>query len=106
MPPLAFVCHTNLLQDTSKVVQMMKRSNMFKFTSLEDMQAKILEIPYKDKDLSMVLLLPNEIDGLQQVKPCIYNLSIAPFPCSTMLVWAVYGSGAHSPWVMSDGLQE
>ncbi|XP_059562288.1 serpin B3 [Myotis daubentonii] len=57
-----------LNKDTSKVVQMMKQSNMFKFTSLEDMQAKILEIPYKDKDLSMVLLLPNEIDGLQQLE--------------------------------------
>lgn len=64
------------------------------------MQAKILEIPYKGRDLSMVLLLPNEIDGLQQVKPPIL-LSSAQFPCSTTLVWAVYGSGAHSPWVMS-----
>ncbi|XP_070276525.1 serpin B3 [Myotis yumanensis] len=57
-----------LNKDTSKVVQMMKQSHMFKFASLEDMQAKILEIPYKDKDLSMVLLLPNEIDGLQQLE--------------------------------------
>ncbi|XP_008158883.1 serpin B3 [Eptesicus fuscus] len=57
-----------LNKDTSKFVQMMKQSNMFKFTSLEDMQAKILEIPYKGKDLSMVLLLPNEIDGLQQLE--------------------------------------
>ncbi|XP_006087257.1 serpin B3 isoform X1 [Myotis lucifugus] len=57
-----------LNKDTSKVVQMMKQRNMFKFASLEDMQAKILEIPYKDKDLSMVLLLPNEIDGLQQLE--------------------------------------
>ncbi|XP_005868773.1 PREDICTED: serpin B3, partial [Myotis brandtii] len=57
-----------LNKDTSKLVQMMKQSNMFKFASLEDMQAKILEIPYKDKDLSMVLLLPNEIDGLQQLE--------------------------------------
>ncbi|XP_036274192.1 serpin B3 [Pipistrellus kuhlii] len=57
-----------LNKDTSKFVQMMEQRDKFKFTSLEDMQAKILEIPYKGKDLSMVLLLPNEIDGLQQLE--------------------------------------
>ncbi|XP_032278480.1 serpin B4-like [Phoca vitulina] len=57
-----------LNKDTSKCVQMMKQSNVFKFTSLEDMQAKILEIPYKGKDLSMILLLPDEVDGLQKLE--------------------------------------
>ncbi|XP_026351735.1 serpin B4-like isoform X2 [Ursus maritimus] len=32
------------------------------------MQAKILEIPYKGKDLSMILLLPDEVDGLQKLE--------------------------------------
>ena len=58
----------NLLQDTSKSVQMMKQTNHFNFTSLEDMQVKILEIPYKGEELSMMVLLPNELDGLQKVK--------------------------------------
>uniref|UniRef100_A0A8C8XI75 Serpin family B member 3 n=1 Tax=Panthera leo TaxID=9689 RepID=A0A8C8XI75_PANLE len=49
-----------LNKDTSKPVQMMKQSSVFNFTSLEDVQAKILEMPYKGKDLSMMLLLPNE----------------------------------------------
>lgn len=57
-----------LLQDTSKPVQMMKQTDLFNFTSLEDMQVKILEIPYKGQELSMFLLLPNDVDGLQQVK--------------------------------------
>uniref|UniRef100_A0A8C7B059 Serpin domain-containing protein n=1 Tax=Neovison vison TaxID=452646 RepID=A0A8C7B059_NEOVI len=57
-----------LNKDTSKPVQMMKQVNVFKFTSLEDIKAKILEIPYKGKDLSMVLLLPDDVDGLQKVK--------------------------------------
>ncbi|XP_073754066.1 serpin B4-like isoform X3 [Callorhinus ursinus] len=34
----------------------------------KDMQAKILEIPYKGKDLSMILLLPDEVDGLQKLE--------------------------------------
>uniref|UniRef100_A0A8C7B816 Serpin domain-containing protein n=1 Tax=Neovison vison TaxID=452646 RepID=A0A8C7B816_NEOVI len=54
--------------DTSKPVQMMKQVNVFKFTSLEDIKAKILEIPYKGKDLSMVLLLPDDVDGLQKLE--------------------------------------
>ncbi|XP_045881661.1 serpin B3 isoform X2 [Meles meles] len=34
----------------------------------KDIQAKILEIPYKGKDLSMILLLPDEVDGLQKLE--------------------------------------
>lgn len=67
--------HTNLLQDTSKSVQMMKQTSRFNFVSLENVQAKILEIPYKGKELSMMVLLPNEVDGLQEVKPGIYSAS-------------------------------
>uniref|UniRef100_A0A8C5UUU0 Serpin domain-containing protein n=1 Tax=Microcebus murinus TaxID=30608 RepID=A0A8C5UUU0_MICMU len=33
-----------------------------------DVQAKVLEIPYKGEDLSMIVLLPNEIDGLQKLE--------------------------------------
>uniref|UniRef100_A0A8C6ATZ1 Serpin B3-like n=1 Tax=Monodon monoceros TaxID=40151 RepID=A0A8C6ATZ1_MONMO len=33
-----------------------------------DMQVKILEIPYKGQELSMFLLLPNDVDGLQQLE--------------------------------------
>nr|XP_020030290.1 serpin B4-like [Castor canadensis] len=52
----------------SKPVQMMSQTNHFKFAFLEDVQAKILEIPYKGKDLSMTVLLPNEVDGLQKLE--------------------------------------
>ncbi|XP_012874379.1 PREDICTED: serpin B4-like isoform X2 [Dipodomys ordii] len=31
-------------------------------------QAKILEIPYKGNELSMIVLLPNEVDGLQKLQ--------------------------------------
>ncbi|XP_016078979.1 PREDICTED: serpin B3-like [Miniopterus natalensis] len=57
-----------LNKDTSKSVQMMQQSHKFNFTSLEDVQASILEIPYKGEELSMLVLLPNEIDGLQQLE--------------------------------------
>ncbi|XP_058412585.1 serpin B4-like isoform X1 [Diceros bicornis minor] len=57
-----------LNKDTSKSVQMMRQTSSFNFAALEDMQAKILEIPYKGKDLSMMLLLPNEVDGLKKLE--------------------------------------
>ena len=63
----------NLLQDTSKPVQMMKQTSHFNFVSLEDVQAKILEIPYKGGELSMLVLLPSEVDGLQEVRPGLYR---------------------------------
>uniref|UniRef100_A0A8C6CID2 Serpin domain-containing protein n=1 Tax=Moschus moschiferus TaxID=68415 RepID=A0A8C6CID2_MOSMO len=57
-----------LNKDTSKPVQMMKQTSHFNFVSLEDVRAKILEIPYKGEELSMVVLLPREVDGLQEVE--------------------------------------
>ncbi|XP_061256391.1 serpin B4-like [Bos javanicus] len=57
-----------LNKDTSKPVQMMKQTNHFNFVSLEDVQAKILEIPYTGGELSMMVLLPDEVDGLQEVE--------------------------------------
>ncbi|XP_027816682.2 serpin B3-like isoform X1 [Ovis aries] len=57
-----------LNKDTSKPVQMMKQTSHFNFVSLEDVQAKILEIPYKGGELSMLVLLPSEADGLQELE--------------------------------------
>ncbi|XP_060986882.1 serpin B3-like isoform X2 [Dama dama] len=39
-----------------------------KFWLNKDVQAKILEIPYKGDELSMMVLLPNEVDGLQELE--------------------------------------
>ncbi|XP_021494417.1 serpin B4-like [Meriones unguiculatus] len=57
-----------LNKNTNKSVQMMTQKNDFNFNSLEDVQAKIVEIPYKGKGLSMFVLLPNEIDGLKKLE--------------------------------------
>uniref|UniRef100_A0A8C6AU25 Serpin B3-like n=1 Tax=Monodon monoceros TaxID=40151 RepID=A0A8C6AU25_MONMO len=65
-----------LNKDTSRPVQVMKQTNLFNCMSPEDMQVKILEIPYKGQELSMFLLLPNDVDGLQQVKADIYTYKL------------------------------
>ncbi|XP_032278768.1 serpin B13 isoform X2 [Phoca vitulina] len=56
-----------LNKSTSKSVPMMTQCHSFSFTFLEDLQAQILGIPYKNNDLSMFVLLPNDIDGLEKV---------------------------------------
>ncbi|XP_037661987.1 serpin B4-like [Choloepus didactylus] len=55
-------------KNESKPVQMMKQSALFNLAFLKDEKAKILEIPYKGKDLSMFVLLPDEVDGLQKLE--------------------------------------
>ncbi|XP_075849874.1 serpin B3-like [Microcebus murinus] len=57
-----------LNKGTSKSVQMMNQRKSFNFALLEDVQAKVLEIPYKGEDLTMIVLLPNDIDGLQKLE--------------------------------------
>ncbi|XP_013209767.1 serpin B4 isoform X2 [Microtus ochrogaster] len=45
-----------------------KHTTEGKFWLNKDVQAKIVEIPYKGKELSMFILLPNEIDGLKKLE--------------------------------------
>lgn len=65
----------DLLQDTSKPVRMMTQRRSFSFAFLEDLQAKILGIPYRNSDLSMFVLLPDDIDGLEKVQARISRSS-------------------------------
>ncbi|KAM6167527.1 serpin B13-like isoform 2-T2 [Erethizon dorsatum] len=56
-----------LNKSTSKSVQMMALCHSFSFVFLEDLQVKIVGIPYKNNELSMFVLLPNDIDGLEKI---------------------------------------
>ena len=56
---------------------MMTQRHTFSFTFLEDLQAKILGIPYKNSELSLFVLLPNDIDGLEKVKPHISSFLLS-----------------------------
>ncbi|KAM5222272.1 serpin B13-like [Ctenodactylus gundi] len=56
-----------LNKSTHKSVQMMAQHNSFNFVFLEDLQAKLVGIPYKNNNLSMFVLLPNDIDGLEKI---------------------------------------
>lgn len=50
--------------DRSKMVDMMYQKKRFRMSRHPDVKVSALEIPYKGKKTSMVILLPEEVDGL------------------------------------------
>ncbi|XP_050581084.1 serine protease inhibitor 3/4-like isoform X9 [Bombus affinis] len=65
---------------TSKVevknVPTMYRQDTYKYGELLDLNAKFVVIPYKGNEFSMVIILPNEIDGLSDVQKKLQNTSL------------------------------
>ncbi|XP_074003039.1 leukocyte elastase inhibitor-like [Numenius arquata] len=62
-----------LNQNEKKPVQMMYQKGMFKFGYIEEMGAQVLELPYAQKSLSMIILLPGDMadgstSGLEQIE--------------------------------------
>ncbi|KAM6373433.1 leukocyte elastase inhibitor-like [Alca torda] len=62
-----------LNQNEKKPVQMMYQKGMFKFGCIEEMGAQVLELPYAQKSLSMIILLPDDTadgstSGLEQIE--------------------------------------
>ncbi|KFZ61987.1 Serpin B10 [Podiceps cristatus] len=53
---------------TTKPVPMMYLSDKFNLTYIESVQTDVLELPYVNNDLSMFILLPRDINGLQKVE--------------------------------------
>lgn len=47
---------------------MMYLRDKFNLNYIESVQADVLELPYVNNDLSMFILLPSDISGLQKVK--------------------------------------
>uniref|UniRef100_A0A8C3JJ70 Serpin family B member 10 n=1 Tax=Calidris pygmaea TaxID=425635 RepID=A0A8C3JJ70_9CHAR len=53
---------------TTKPVPMMYLSDKFNWTYAESVQTDVLELPYVNNDLSMFILLPSDITGLQKLE--------------------------------------
>ncbi|XP_049620853.1 leukocyte elastase inhibitor-like [Suncus etruscus] len=59
-------------QKDTKKVMMMYQKNKWPLSYIEDLKCQVLELPYQDKELSMVILLPDDIEngttGLQKIE--------------------------------------
>ncbi|XP_048265793.1 antichymotrypsin-2-like isoform X1 [Bombus terrestris] len=70
----------NMPFHTSKVevknVPTMYRQGKYKYGVLVDLNAKFVVIPYKGDELSMVIILPNEINDLSDVEKKLQNISV------------------------------
>lgn len=53
--------------ETSVKIPMMYQEDKFKYDNNTELNAQILEMAYEGNEASMVIVLPNEIDGLDQV---------------------------------------
>ncbi|NXT18394.1 OVALX protein, partial [Syrrhaptes paradoxus] len=56
------------LQQESRPVQMMCQNSTFKVATVAAEKMKILEIPYASGELSMLVLLPDDVSGLEQLE--------------------------------------
>ncbi|XP_075441953.1 serpin B4-like [Ascaphus truei] len=59
-----------LNKNEKKQVKMMSQTGKFKLASLAEIKCRILELPYEE-GLSMYILLPNDVDGLQKLETMI-----------------------------------
>ncbi|XP_041040588.1 serpin B6-like isoform X2 [Carcharodon carcharias] len=55
-------------KDESKPVKMMCQKGTFNTTYIEEVATNILELPYVQSELSMFILLPDEISGLEKLQ--------------------------------------
>ncbi|KAH8372479.1 hypothetical protein KR093_011710, partial [Drosophila rubida] len=56
-------------------VPMMYNDDIFHYAELPELDAKVLELPYANTAASMLLILPNQVDGLEQLERQLANPS-------------------------------
>ncbi|XP_061394165.1 serpin B3-like [Musca vetustissima] len=58
-------------------IQMMRVQSKFKFGFVDELEASAVILPYKDIDLSMLIILPNAIDGLANITRKLRNIELS-----------------------------
>uniref|UniRef100_T1GWS3 Serpin domain-containing protein n=1 Tax=Megaselia scalaris TaxID=36166 RepID=T1GWS3_MEGSC len=63
-------------ESDSVEVDMMTQKSKFRYGAFEDLEASVLELPYADSNLSMLIVLPNSRTGLKEVGSKLKTKSI------------------------------
>ncbi|XP_043485057.1 antichymotrypsin-2-like isoform X8 [Leptopilina heterotoma] len=63
-------------EKTVKDVPTMYKNGKLVYGELPEMKAKFVEIPYKGDEVSMLIILPDEINGLQEVEQKMSEMSL------------------------------
>ncbi|KAF2891296.1 hypothetical protein ILUMI_14877, partial [Ignelater luminosus] len=63
--------------------QMMHIENMFSYCKNEYLNAKVLEMKYCGFNVSMILVLPNEIDGIEDLEKKLMNIDLSTLTKNT-----------------------
>ncbi|KFW00964.1 PREDICTED: ovalbumin-related protein X-like, partial [Eurypyga helias] len=58
----------NVTEQESRPVQMMCQNSTFKVATVAEEKIRILELPYASGELSMLVLLPDDVSGLEQLE--------------------------------------
>jgi len=66
-------------KDTVKV-PMMKLEADFPYGEIEELNAKVVALPYKGEKLSMIIILPNEVDGLKGLEEKLKTYPLGSIP--------------------------
>lgn len=66
------------VSETNSVdVDFMRIKKHFKYGLIEKLDATALELPYKDSDISMMIILPNQRNGLAEVESKLHTIDLA-----------------------------
>ncbi|NWT56535.1 OVALX protein, partial [Erythrocercus mccallii] len=58
----------NVTEKESKPVQMMHQNSTFKVARVAEDKIRVLELPYSSEELSLLVLLPDDVSGLAQLE--------------------------------------
>lgn len=76
-PKNTFKAPFYLNEQDSVTVDFMKIKKNFKYGSLQDLDATAIELPYKDSDISMLIILPNSKTGLSALEGKLNTIDLS-----------------------------
>ncbi|NXH92604.1 OVALX protein, partial [Edolisoma coerulescens] len=75
----------NVTEQESRPVQMMCQNSTFKMARVAEEKIKILELPYTSEELSLLVLLPDDISGLEQLENKISFEKVSEWTSSNVM---------------------